>query len=210
MSQIRRFSLSLGLLSALFCCALSGCGDKNSQATFDPATFKHVDPVAWKVSTHKTAALANINNCTDCHGSDFTGGISKVDCTSLCHIGGADSAHPLSWGKNTAGDTSSIIIGHKLSINPATCITATCHAAGGAAQQKLCTSCHVWSATSKHPINFTLATSGFSSHANYVNANTNATCAVASCHGTDWLGNTGIQNSGAFGPSCHACHPGHL
>ncbi|OGR28256.1 MAG: hypothetical protein A2X83_05180 [Desulfuromonadales bacterium GWD2_54_10] len=202
MSQIRITSLALGLLLSLS--ALSGCGDRNSQATFDPATFKHVDPVTWKLSTHKTEALAHIENCTECHGSDFTGGISKVDCTSQCHLGGADSAHPLSWGKNTAGDTSSIIIGHKNSVNPASCTTAACHAAGGAAQQKLCTSCHV-NPTSKHPEDFTLATSGFTSHANYVNANTNATCAVASCHGTDLL-----ANSGAFGPSCHACHPGHF
>lgn len=203
MSQIRKSSLALGLLLSLF--ALSGCGDRNTQATFDPATFKHIDQAAWKVSTHKVSALADMENCAECHGSDFTGGISKVNCTSQCHIGGADSIHPLSWGKST----SSIILGHKISTDSASCITATCHAAGGAAQQKLCTSCHA-NPSSKHPEDFTLATKGFAIHANYVNANTNATCAVASCHGTDLLGNTGAQTSGAFGPSCNKCHPNHL
>lgn len=208
MSQIRKSSLALGFLLSLL--ALPGCGDKNSQATFDTATFKHVDPATWNVSAHKTAALADMEKCAECHGGDFTGGISKVDCTSQCHLGGADSAHPLSWGKNTAGDTSSIILGHKISVNPASCTTATCHAAGGAAKLKLCTSCHSWSATSKHPADFTVVTKGYSIHKNYVDTNTNVSCAVSSCHGTDLLGNTGVQSSGAFGPSCHACHPGHL
>lgn len=203
MSQIRKSSLALGLLLSLF--ALAGCGDRNTQATFDPATFKHIDPAAWKVSTHKIDALADMENCAECHGSDFTGGISKVNCATQCHIGGADSVHPLSWGKST----NSIILGHKISTSSASCTTATCHAVGGAAQQKLCTSCHV-NPTSKHPEDFTLATKGFTIHANYVNTNTNATCAVASCHGTDLLGNTGVQSSGAFGPSCHKCHPNHL
>ena len=206
MSQIKITSLAIGLLLSLL--ALAGCGDRNSQATFDPATLKHIHPDTWKF-THKTEALANLNSCTECHG-DFTGGISKVSC-SQCHLGGVDSAHPLSWGKNTPGDTDSIIIGHRNSYNPARCTTETCHAAGGTAQQKLCTSCHVWSATSKHPEDFTLATSGFTSHANYVNTNTNASCAVASCHGIDLLANTTVQSSvSAFGPSCHACHPDHL
>jgi hypothetical protein len=210
MSQIRIPSLALGLLLSLSVFALSGCGDRNSQATFDPATFKHVDPATWKIATHKTEALAHMENCTECHGSDFTGGISKVDCTSQCHLGGGDSAHPLSWGKNTAGDTSSIIIGHKVSTNLASCTIATCHAATGAARQKLCTSCHV-NANAKHPADFTVAVpNGYLAHKNYVDSNTNASCAIASCHGTDLLGNTGAQLSGAFGPSCHACHPGHL
>lgn len=202
MSQIRKSSLALGLLLSLF--ALVGCGDRNPQATFDSAAFKHIDPAAWKVSTHKTDAMADMENCTECHGSDLTGGISKVNCTSQCHLGGADSAHPLSWGKNTAGVTSSIILGHKTSINPATCTTSTCHADGGAAQQRMCTSCHVWSATSKHPRNFSVL-ANFSSHFSYLKNNDKAaaTCAVASCHGTDLKG-----GSGAFGPSCLKCHTG--
>ncbi|MBC7961600.1 MAG: hypothetical protein H7Y05_01505 [Steroidobacteraceae bacterium] len=202
MSQIRKSSLALGLLLSL--CALSGCGDKNSQATFPHSA-------TWTLAGHSTVAKADIENCTECHGSSLTGGTSKVDCTSQCHLGGADSVHPLSWGKNTAGDTSSIILGHKTSINPASCTTAICHAVGGTARNKMCTTCHVWSATSKHPQDFNVLTN-FASHANYVK-NTDvaaATCAVASCHGTDLLGNTGVQSSGAFGPSCHACHPGHF
>lgn len=218
MSQIRISSLAIGLLLSLFVFILSGCGDKNPQATFDPATFKHIDPATWRVSTHKTYALANMESCTECHASDFTGGVSKVDCTSQCHLGGVDSAHPLSWGKNTPGDTSSIILGHKTSINRTSCIIATCHAVGGAARQKLCEVCHKYPASNvdpitKHPANFTVAVpNGYLVHANYVKAqiNGNATCAIASCHGTDLLGNTGVRSSGAFGPSCHACHPGHF
>ncbi|OGT97029.1 MAG: hypothetical protein A2X80_00500 [Geobacteraceae bacterium GWB2_52_12] len=210
MSQIIKSSLALVLLLSLF--ALSGCGDKSSQVTFDPATDKHVDPATgksvdpaiWQISTHKSAALANIGNCAECHGSDFTGGTSNVSCTQ-CHLGGPDSAHPLSWGKNTPGDTLSIIIGHKATTNPATCTTSTCHAAGGAAQQKLCTSCHTFSSTSKHPAgtNFDADFNENSAASHIFHFKTlggnKASCAAASCHGTTLSG-------GLTGPTCKTCH----
>jgi len=202
MSQIIKPSLALGLLLSLV--ALSGCGDKSSQGTFDPATGKHVDPATWRISTHKIHAQANIAACTECHGSDFTGGVSNVSCTQ-CHLGGPDSAHPLSWGRNTPGDTASIIIGHKVTVNPTTCTTSACHATGGAAQQKLCTSCHTFSPIMKHPDNTDFdnnfditnpASHGY--HFRTLGGN-KATCAAASCHGTDLSG-------GLVGPSCKTCH----
>lgn len=204
MSQIRKSSLALGLLLSLF--TLSGCGDKNSQATFDPATTKHIgDQLTWKVSTHKSEALARMENCTECHGSDLTGGISNVNCATQCHLGVADSAHPLAWGKNTAGDTTTIILGHKFTVDPASCTTSTCHATGGAAQQKLCTTCHTWNATSRHPLTYDFTDNSVGntvSHKAYINSiqgGKKDTCAVASCHGSDLSG-------GITARSCKNCH----
>jgi hypothetical protein len=59
---------------------LSGCGSKNSEAVFSQETV-HRAQTDW-VHTHKTTARANIASCAECHGLDYTGGISKVSCVN--------------------------------------------------------------------------------------------------------------------------------
>ncbi len=61
-----------------------GCSSPNDQANFDPDTGKH--PANWYPGGHMLAALnTGVTSCTDCHGTDYTGGISGVSCRR-CHI----------------------------------------------------------------------------------------------------------------------------
>src|SRR5450631_1382477 len=121
MSQIRTSSLVLATLLSLFIMALLGCGDKNSQVTLNPGTGKH--PADW-VATHwfglqTTAKLSAKNSakvvaatidlgkstCTQCHGADLLGGISKVSCFSAaigaqaCHAEGPNLGHGSGWSQ---------------------------------------------------------------------------------------------------------------
>jgi hypothetical protein len=71
---------------------------------------------------------------------------------------------------------------------------------GGGISGVACTSCHLGDSTHIHP----LAWDGFvyARHGAYVDANGNASCAAAFCHGRAL---TGVAGSG---PSCSSCHLG--
>jgi predicted CxxxxCH...CXXCH cytochrome family protein len=81
-------------LIAIFIAAgltLSGCGDRNSQVNFNADKAAHLD-ANW-VKSHPAAATAAMDSCTECHGSNYAGGISQVSCSSAtaqsgfrCHI----------------------------------------------------------------------------------------------------------------------------
>lgn len=86
------------LLSALFALALGGCGDKNDKAIF---TADSGHPSDW-VGTHKTSARADAASCTECHGENYTSGISKVSCMSATAISGF-SCHVTSPVANLTG-----------------------------------------------------------------------------------------------------------
>ncbi len=96
MSSITKTTLSSFLLiAALF--TASGCGDSSSEGVFD--TDASVHPAGWLPAGHVGPARENVSACTQCHGTELTGGISNVSCTS-CHLGGPTSAHPLEWGED--------------------------------------------------------------------------------------------------------------
>jgi len=76
MSQIRSAIIAGALMTSL---SLSGCGDENSQATFNSESGKH--PAGW-VTGHNALAMANPAGCGNCHGDNLDGGISKVSCMS--------------------------------------------------------------------------------------------------------------------------------
>lgn len=204
MSQIRKPSLALGLLLSLFIFALSGCGDKNSQADLNLTTGKH--PASWLPSDHGNAAKDHPEGCTECHGSDFTGGISKVACTQ-CHLGNQKQIHPVQWGQyayalhgpyaKTEGTTS--------------CAVASCHGttlAGVAGSGPACLSCHMGSNTAVHPTTWIpkyttapgISPTNLPDHGEYVNQNGSGACVNAVCHGP---GGAGVFLSGR---SCKACH----
>lgn len=115
--RIMKYSLVI-----LFAITLWGCGKGNSAApvTIDPVTNNHpsVAGVSWaSPSAHGAitgqgakAAVSSgggMISCSACHGSDFTGGISKQSCINNgvgCH-GGVLSPHPKPWIVGTFAHT---------------------------------------------------------------------------------------------------------
>jgi hypothetical protein len=125
------------LCSSLFT-ILSGCSSQNPQSIFNPDTGRHVSS-DWLPAGHMTAAMADINSCTECHGDDLAGGISRISCTS-CHLGTPTSVHPTDWIPifRTHGP-------FVASNGTAACANQYCHGttlAGVPGSGPSCTSCH--------------------------------------------------------------------
>lgn len=204
MPQIIKKYMVMTALALVCLLSLAGCGDGNPQATFDPAIGTHPD--GWLPTGHKSAALAKIDNCTQCHGADFLGGVSKVACTQ-CHLGNQRAVHPEQWGQFAYALHGSYVEQNGF----ARCATAVCHGtdmSGVAGSGPSCTSCHMGGNLAVHPTTwvplFTTAP-GISptilpDHADYVSANGSARCSVDVCHGS---GGVGVFLSGR---SCMACH----
>jgi hypothetical protein len=217
MSQIRISSLVIGLLLLLSLVVLSGCGDKNSQVNLNPVTGNH--PSTWLPSGHATAAKDNIEGCTQCHGSDFGGGISKVACLQ-CHLGNERSPHPVFWNytstKPTAWGTFAYAFHGKFAKENTTksCAVASCH---GTALDGLngsgpsCMSCHMGDNSTVHPLTWipkftdvrpgrNIYPTNLPDHGAYVNTNDASKCTTSVCHG---VGGVGVFLSGR---ACRACH----
>ncbi len=141
MSSVRK-SVIIGLLliSGLF--FLGGCGSSESnESPFNAEDQLH--PAGWLPAGHMLSAQADITVCADCHGEDYSGGISHVSC-SQCHLGGTSSVHPISWGTG-----SQIVPNHGAYVqtNGATsCANIVCHGsnfAGVTDSGPACATCHV-------------------------------------------------------------------
>ena len=166
------------LLSILLALLVSGCSDSNENSGLSLVDEQGNHPSNF-ISTHPGYAVAEINQCTPCHGDDLTGGISKQSCfLSACHHGTEvgwvvfPSGPPQGHG-NSAKAAPSIGEGY-----PACQI---CHAVdfsgGGAQVTCLSASCHGGPGTSPHP-------SQWRSVDTYVHTNTNEENAsvCAQCH----------------------------
>ncbi len=200
MSQIKKITIAgLLIIFVIFISGLlmiGGCGSStpNAKAPFNADTQQHA--ANWLPAGHKVAAQEDLNDCAQCHGSDFAGGISLVSC-SQCHLGGYNSVHPAAWG-------TSVDLNHGpyvQSNGDMACANASCHgtALTGVDQSgPSCTSCHIGGIDSSHPTNW--GTPIALNHAPYVAVNGTSSCANAACHGTDLKGSTG--------PSCTLCHLG--
>lgn len=204
MSQIIKSSMVMTALLLLCLLSLTGCGDSNPEANFDSAVGEH--PAGWLPGGHKAAALAKLDNCTQCHGSDFLGGTSKVACTD-CHLGNTNDVHPELWGQYAYALHGTYVTEN----TTARCATAVCHGtdlSGVAGSGPSCSSCHLGGNLAIHPVTWnrvlTSATgiypTNLPDHADYVNANGSAACATAACHGP---GGVGVFLSGR---ACRACH----
>ena len=194
MSQITKFGIA-GLLLIAGLLFMAGCGsEKNPDSSRDADDDQHT--AGWLPAGHKVAAQADENVCTDCHGSDYSGGIAKVSCTS-CHLGGVNSVHPLDWG-------TSIDAVHGTYVDTNTnkaCASTFCHGTdlGGVADSgPSCTSCHLGGTTSIHPASFGTGSQVIPNHGSYVLANGTSGCATSACHGTNL--------EGGVGPACTSCH----
>jgi hypothetical protein len=192
------------LAAALIICLLSlnGCGDKNDQSSLDPETGSH--PAGWLPGGHVAQARADITTCGDCHGTDYSGGISKVSCTQ-CHLGDATHVHPLSWDDLIYVRHADFVRANGTNA----CANLFCHGgdlAGVAGSGPSCTSCHIGSATTVHPwINEAADLASTPPlHAQYYfnHGSTAASCRNAVCHGTQ------LQGVLLSGPPCSACHFG--
>ena len=203
MPQIKTVSLSLAVLSSLALLALSGCGDVNSQANLDTTTGKHV--AGWLLDGHNTAARADLTGCTDCHGSDLTGGIAKVSCTQ-CHET-STSKHPVLWG----GLAYALHAGYVAANSNASCATVVCHGTaltGVTSSGPACTNCHMAGtalAPQTHAWVATTTAGQIAGHVNYFDTTPGTsftTCRNAACHGAT------LQGAFASGPSCisSGCH----
>lgn len=213
MSQIKIPTLAFGLLLSLSVFVLSGCGDKNSQADLDSTLGKHSS--TWLPGGHTTAAKANLEGCTQCHGSDFTGGVSKVACTQ-CHLGSVQAPHPIFWNYTSTqptawGTYAYAFHGIYAKQNGTTgCAVASCHGAGlqgVSGSGPSCTSCHK-DVMSTHPVEWafslTHSPGGVATvlpdHGNWVNTIESDSCKNVVCHGP--------QGEGVFlsGIKCTGCH----
>jgi hypothetical protein len=209
MPQITTKALSFAVLGVL-ALALSGCGDANPQASFDPAAGKH--PANWLPTGHSVAAEEDINGCAECHGDALDGGISKVSCIKVpgCHIDSVTTPHPALWGQVAYA----MHPGYVQQNGTLSCAVAQCHGAnllGGASAPSCGISCHGGGSADApqiHPwgaINATTA-ADITGHPqwlvdNQVNGHFDyATCRNAVCHGTT------LQGVWLSGPACTRCH----
>jgi hypothetical protein len=201
------------VLSTLLVFTLSGCGDKSSQGVFS-ADSGGVHLAGWLPAGHRAAAAAGIESCTECHGGDFSGGISRVSCTR-CHLGNQQSVHPLAWGNLVYARHPDYVIKNGTSA----CANIYCHGAnlaGVVSSGPSCTRCHIGGQLAVHPSGVETwlpqppgipgakpAPAG--SHGAYVKqfAST-ASCQNAVCHGANLKG---VDQSGL---SCQACHSASL
>lgn len=202
MSSLNARSILLLLVSALF--LTIGCSDPKSAGLFNPETGKH--PSNWlpgghafvSEQTHSSATASTDSDCTACHGTDLSGGISGVSCTH-CHLGGTASIHPLSWDP--------IYSTHGPSVNSgatptASCSNQYCHGAsllGVSGSGPSCTSCHLGGPVSIHPAGWDPI---YLAHGPSVSSGltTTASCANQYCHGSS------LQGVAGSGPACTSCH----
>ncbi|HJV67231.1 MAG TPA: hypothetical protein VJ550_15970 [Geomonas sp.] len=201
-------SLALALALAGFFGVLSvaGCGDNAKLANYEAGTGEH--PANWAAVEHPQVALAHLENCTQCHGQDLAGGISKFACSG-CHTvqyvtpgnpAQGIAIHPFDWDDLVYARHAAYVQQHS-TLN---CSSASCHGVtltGGLGPS--CTSCHIGDALHVHPADWNTTadlTSGSPLHSQYVLANGTATCRNAVCHGAQ------LQGVPLSGPPCSLCH----
>ncbi|MDA8423860.1 MAG: hypothetical protein M0Z89_11055 [Nitrospiraceae bacterium] len=162
-----------------------------------------VHPAAWSQNTgtyHAPYAASNgTTACSNmyCHGNGLTGVAgSGPSCTS-CHLGGPVAVHPSAWSQNTGTFHAPYAVAN----GTTACSNVNCHGTtltGVGGSGPSCTSCHLGSSTSVHPIDW--AGSILTKHGLYVVANSTGACANINCHGGH------LEGVAGSGPSCSSCH----
>ncbi|MBU5614905.1 hypothetical protein KOL99_18455 [Geomonas sp. Red51] len=216
MPQMTTKVLSFAVLGAL-ALALSGCGDANPQAKFDPASGKH--PANWLPTGHSVAAEEDISGCAECHGEDLRGGgIAKKSCMNDpvsgtgCHAGSATSVHPVLWGQVAYV----MHPGYVQANGSASCAVAECHGTdllGGASAPSCGINCHgggtaaapqihAWGgASATTSADITGHIQWMANPFTHVNGHFNyASCRNEFCHGAN------LQGVWLSGPACTKCH----
>ncbi|UFS71400.1 CxxxxCH/CxxCH domain-containing protein [Geomonas sp. RF6] len=155
-------SLTSWLTKMTVLCAtalLFACSSGNNSSSAPVVTdYNGNHPADW-VTSHYSAYKTSIaggatSSCTECHGSDLKGGISKVSCFTAqlangmqCHA--TRLGHPENWANPTMHGKAGAMGAPGLSTGFAYC--ATCHGSdlkGGAGKAVSCYSCHT---SAPHP-----------------------------------------------------------
>lgn len=169
-----------GIILLMFSSILGCSSANNNSITFDQSG-RHTG--GWVVAAnggdHPSAFLASPDICKECHGTDLTGGISKVSCFSAdrngtsCHAQGP-AGHPAGWSDPAshgahAKATASGVNGMAFCAN--------CHGTdyrGAGASRKDCLRCHT---TAPHP-----AKPWFGATYTHKNTDSSNAPACAACH----------------------------
>lgn len=135
--------------------SILGCSKSNDKTIVLDASGKH--PAGWTVASiggnHPSSFLSSPDTCTECHGADLRGGVSKVSCFSpdrsgiTCHAQGP-SGHPTNWSNPAAHGTRAKAT---VSGTNGMAFCKNCHGTdyrGAGSNQKDCRRCHT---TAPHP-----------------------------------------------------------
>ena len=202
MSSLKK-SMIAGLLLAAGLLVMGGCGSENNDSPFDSDDQQH--PANWLVSGHPAAAQADPSVCTECHGDDFSGGISRVACASR-HTNGSPLTLTACTSCHGKPPTGTIAPNQAGAHN-----TTTGHFAVQVVLPDSCNTCHngAGTGTTNHyngVVNVQLLSSTYSAKSGTVVYNADGTCSNVSCHGGQttpaWL--TGHIDVGTQCTSCHA------
>jgi predicted CxxxxCH...CXXCH cytochrome family protein len=209
--------------------ALFACSNGNSNGPLVDSTGKHpadwleqhwvvynsTTPGAAKLVGKRVGDAVTVSNspCAECHGSDLSGGISKVSCFSAqaqngqqCHA--TTLGHPDGWDNATQHGKSGAMAAPAISSGFAYC--TKCHGSdfkGGTGKAVSCLSCHTTAPHPKKPWRGT-TTSG----TNHVNTNTANAAECAKCHlnGANLVGQQiGVIAPAGTAPGCFngtLCH----
>lgn len=180
---------------------LSACSTPTATGSLVDASGKH--PSSF-VDTHPSYARPDGNACTECHGDDLRGGISKVSCFSasrngvVCHPAGP-AFHPLDWLNKTGANFHGTAFRDNVTVRNLAC--DACHDPGTPALYN-CLDCHFTQDGGRIPPGSPYPHGQITGHTTHGPLDTlNAVTAVCvRCHE--------INNS--FGhmaqPFCHNCH----
>ena len=199
MSSVNK-NMIVGLLLLAGLLALAGCGsEKNENTVFDGDEH----PAGWLITGHPAAAQADASVCEECHGADFSGGVSGVACAS-CHVNGSPltqtgctSCH----GKPPTGTAAPNRAGaHN---------TVTGHFAAQVTLPDGCNTCHNGAGTGTvlhdNGVVDVQFLSAYSAKSGTAVHNADGTCSNVSCHGGQ---TTPVWLSGKIDVStqCTSCH----
>lgn len=197
---MKNFTTATYMIAAflLLAAAMSNCSTVNPDSPFSfiDETGRHPD--GW-VSAHGPWAAPDGNRCTDCHGSDLTGGVSGVSCSTdsyngeSCHSAGP-AFHPSDWldSSLTGNDWHGDAYINGLMINGLDCVD--CHAPPPLddPSEGKCIICHFTSDGSRTPGGWTHA----DNHSQWAGSPEETVCIA--CHEV----NISFGNQ----PVCHNCH----
>ena len=164
------------LISIFLALLVSGCSNSNENSGFSLVDQNGDHPSNF-LSTHPGYAVAEINQCTQCHGDDLMGGISNQSCfLSACHHDPEPNWVATPPAAQPHGASAKAVPGSSGFVSCQIC-HAVDFSGGGAQVSCLSAGCHGGSGQSPHPANW--RTGG-----TYVHTNTNEGNAsvCAQCH----------------------------